>query len=395
VPQCPEGSQPKAGAPAFINLGEEEIKSLLGASWSWLGQFIPGLGQVNEQVSLLCAGEPPTDVFTAADLGLLLLPPFGTAVAMAKLRNTILAQAWPNYCECLPAEAPPGTPCVTYTADLGDGTGVTHAACEWPTGCWYSSFPHASGWNAPPSGAHRVTVSVKGIAPGLCGYISDQGGDLQFKCTTGDSDTIDFGPVDMHAGSTNIQFRVFSQGATLPLHVVAKWYPTASEPPCDYLPVYVPPSLPSEPPLLPPPPAFTCADNEDICDKLFNLDVKLNRILTMVTLIQRQETPFGYIESVSHPGLAGSGTLSVQGLIGVRVDLTTIPAYVGRLDGQPTVYFDVGWVALGTATGYQTRELVRHDPQFVLSGEAGIFTRVAYTFPPGVVATIVELVREP
>lgn len=121
----------------------------------------------------------------------------------------------------------------------------------------------------------------------------------------------------------------------------------------------------------------------------------LEQIRDLVTLIQRQEVPFGFIDGTAHSGLTGSAQLTVSGLLGIRVDLTTIPAYVGRIDGQPIVYFDVGYVSLGTTAGFQRRELLRHDPQYVFSGEAGLYTRVAYTFPPGVVATITELLREP
>jgi hypothetical protein len=121
----------------------------------------------------------------------------------------------------------------------------------------------------------------------------------------------------------------------------------------------------------------------------------LQELRELVTLIQRQEVPFGFVDGTPHPGLTGEGQLTVSGLLGIRVDLTTIPAYVGRIDGTPTVYFDVGYVALGTTTGFQRRDIIRHDPQFIWSGEAGLFTRVGYTFPPGVVATITELLREP
>ena len=128
---------------------------------------------------------------------------------------------------------------------------------------------------------------------------------------------------------------------------------------------------------------------------LTDASATLEQLRELVTLIQRQEVPFGFLDGTVHTGLTASGLLTVSGLLGIRVDLTTIPAHIGRIDGQPTVYFDVGYIALGTATGFQRREIIRHDPQYVFSGEAGLYTRVAYTFPPGVVATITELLREP
>lgn len=121
----------------------------------------------------------------------------------------------------------------------------------------------------------------------------------------------------------------------------------------------------------------------------------LAELRALVELIQRQEVPFGFVDGTVHAGLSGTGVLTVSGLLGLRVDLTTIPAYIGYIEGDPRSYFDVGQVALGTANGFSRRELLRHDPQLILSGEAGLYTRVGYTFPPGVVATITELLREP
>jgi hypothetical protein len=120
----------------------------------------------------------------------------------------------------------------------------------------------------------------------------------------------------------------------------------------------------------------------------------LDAILALVTLIQRQLAPFGTVHGASHTGLTGAGQLSVTGLIGVAVDLTTTPGRVGLVAGDPDTVFDVGWINVGTADGWGPRHFITSDP-FVLSPVSGDVTLIGYSLPADVVATITELVREP
>lgn len=121
----------------------------------------------------------------------------------------------------------------------------------------------------------------------------------------------------------------------------------------------------------------------------------LQRINTTLELVQRQAVPFAYIASTVHSGLTGSGTLSVQGLIGAKVDLTTIPSTLGSAGTSPTEYFDLGFITWGTADGYPQSIRIDHDPLLSLPSRCSAFTTLAYDLHPGVVATITELVREP
>jgi hypothetical protein len=121
----------------------------------------------------------------------------------------------------------------------------------------------------------------------------------------------------------------------------------------------------------------------------------LERIGQLVELIQRQAVPFAYVEGDVHSGLTGNGELDVQGLIGVLLELTTVPQYVGLEDGTPDVVFDAGWLNWGNADGYSAREQIRSVDFLSLPAVAGQYTKLAYSLTPGVVATITELVREP
>ena len=122
---------------------------------------------------------------------------------------------------------------------------------------------------------------------------------------------------------------------------------------------------------------------------------KLDSILRAVTLIQRQSVPFAYVASTAHSGLSGTGSIAVQGLIGVAVDVTTIPVALGVSAGTPLEYFDLGYVTFGTADGYQHSVRIEHPAQLVIPPFAGVFTSLAYTLHSGVVVTLTELVREP
>jgi len=53
--------------------------------------------------------------------------------------------------------------------------------------------------------------------------------------------------------------------------------------------------------------------------------------MAMVTLIQRQAAPFGYVPGAIHAGLTGTGVIAIQGLIGCKVDITTLPTQLGDL----------------------------------------------------------------
>lgn len=124
------------------------------------------------------------------------------------------------------------------------------------------------------------------------------------------------------------------------------------------------------------------------------LTARVNQILDLVTLIQRQSVPFGYVAGATHAGLTGAGALSVSGLLGCKVDMTTIPASYGQSVGTPVEHFDLGFVTFGSPDGYPSSMRLEHQPTLFLPARCGAYTNLAYTLAPGVVATITELHRE-
>ncbi len=133
----------------------------------------------------------------------------------------------------------------------------------------------------------------------------------------------------------------------------------------------------------------------DCCPPDPLLLAQVNSILEVVKLIQRQAAPFGYVYGANHTGVTGHGSFAASGLIGVSVDVTTVPAGASSEDGTPVQYFDLGYVTLGTADGYSTSRRIDHDGTLFIPGSAGLYTAIGYTLGAGVVADIRELVREP
>jgi hypothetical protein len=154
-----------------------------------------------------------------------------------------------------------------------------------------------------------------------------------------------------------------------------------------------PPAL--EPPTgYPEPPDTDCSDGESICNKLDMLASKIDLAIARVDLIQRQLVPFAYVPGASHTGLAGQGSIAVQGILGLSVELTTLPAWIGSEGSTVPTLINAGWITLGTPDGNLPSRPITHD-NFVLLDVSGAITWVFYDFPPGVVATITELIREP
>ena len=120
----------------------------------------------------------------------------------------------------------------------------------------------------------------------------------------------------------------------------------------------------------------------------------IQAILQAVTLIQRQLAPFAYVAGAVHAGLSGGGTITVQGLLGLSVAVTTIPARAGEVAGDPMELYGVGWLNIGTPDGFGPRIWISSSPMLVLP-ISSTATVIGYSIPADVVITITELVREP
>jgi len=169
-----------------------------------------------------------------------------------------------------------------------------------------------------------------------------------------------------------------------------------------------PPPVPEPPPIVVPPPSgfptqpspvecdntALCATLDLIVRMLTSMSAQLGWIRTDVELIQRQGVPFGYVTGAVHAGLTGDGSFDVADILGLAVNCTTIPGYLGLEAGTPDEHLFLGRLNLGTLDGWTPRQLLVDQPQLLL-GVSGAVTVVGYSLAGGVVATITELRREP
>lgn len=363
--------------------------ALENAGRGWIRNLIPLLGLPPLETQNLCAGDPPgfvdmdaAEVFTAvADLN---ITP-AVVTARQKLSQNLQTYAWYALCECasaatpappavtidepnpLPLPAPIGAagPCATATYAhfaLGDN-GFQNQPGLFHTGLAATSMNVTVDNQIGTGPGQRVHIVVGEYTtpspaysyPGAYIFDVDPGQKVihNFAIHPG----YDFVRVDSTTGA---------MGGTTDLTITVDVF-------CGGYPGPLPAApCPADPVLL----------------------AQLDKLLQLVTLIQRQHVPFAYVPSSRHVGLVGSGQIAVQGLIGVSVILTTVPAYLGNIAGDPPELFDVGFVTLGTADGWTKSHRVDHNPTLIFPVDASV-TTIGYSLEPNVVADVLELVREP
>jgi hypothetical protein len=150
------------------------------------------------------------------------------------------------------------------------------------------------------------------------------------------------------------------------------------------------PDVPTEPPGVPVPPDWTCSSDADICTRLRQIDFKLDWLIRTQPSIVNSSVAEGAV----HPGLSGNGTITVSNIVGVRVDLTSVPLEYGSEPGSPGRLFRVGRIDWSTSEGWIGREFLSDTPQTQLQVDP-FTTELGYSFKPGIAATITELVRGP
>jgi hypothetical protein len=389
---CPGGgtSQPKAGHAAVVQYSAGLIASIFAAyDLAWLIPIIPLLSFSNQVLATFCAADPPTvTALTAAESNALLNLQFGSDfdTGLAKVRDLYLNVIWHDACECASGTAtpltppappagtpifqPPVAPAVTPCGTVANGPATvagTAAAFRgwllWPG--FAATYAVVTCKNTVLSGAGHActtllsTTDANGVEPA---------GNTEQSTTTpaGGTTTVNF---NILPGIFGIECDLTDAGGTgdSQMDYTATLYcgapPGATTTPCC------------------PPDVATQA----------SLDV----ILRQVNLLQRQVAPFAYVYGANHVALTGNGSFAVQGLLGCSVDVTTLPTSYGQEAGTPTELFDLGFVTLGTADGWELSRRIDHDGSLVLPRAAGVFTLLGYTLRPGVVVSIRELVREP
>jgi hypothetical protein len=401
--QCTFGSQPKPGAAlyvwltwnAFVAWVASKLGRLGSVSWIWWPD-------VPVSVDDFCATEVPIpDAPTVAEwLGMFTFDPVAHATVENYLLALFRASVWETVCECSP-DPGGGDPCVT-TQCVFDTPGVdfANASCALGSNCTYLNPGICDGlWTGAtrtvrfPAGQHHVTLTVmpdvnhdgtieyytasRGETT-LGSYTTGVGGSWSFDAPTADSDMKIVWRVSTGLGGGS---------ATIKL----EFSNTATETPCSSTPVFTPPD-PDDPTDIPDRPGDpTCTTTADLCAAINRLSAQLGTVGTWVNWLQSAAAPTGY--ALGTPiAISGSGTLSVQDIVGLLVECSAPTMWRRTLDSPPRYIPKLGAIHFGDASGDLDEQQIHYLEQLVM-GPPPLTTVVAYSFGTGVTATITPLQR--
>lgn len=410
---CGSGTgTPNTGTTAVIKYSAGAVAlALAEVGEPWMLPLVPLFSFTDEVLSTLCsAALPAMPTFTAAEAKALLNLTFGTdfASGLAKLPDLLTNIVWNDNCHCVGGALVP----IVFPSPPSGVAVVTTPVTQQPSKL--CATVSGSDTRTLPVGAGYSSVNL--VGQGACtggylgnGFLLPQGATyvrVTFHNTvSGAGPTDSFSFVTRFASGTNQTSQ--GVGATVGGFdtTVASGVTTVIDYAIPLLAdrVYVCNSFVAHsnttnvssvtvdiycggPPGTTPQP---CCPPDTSTQSL------LDSILRMVTLIQRQSVPFAYVPGTVHAGRSGAGVIGVSGLIGAKIDVTTLPTSYGQRGTSPTEIFDLGWISWGTSDGYPSSFRLEHDPQLSLPPRCSAFTDLAYELAPGVVITITELLREP
>lgn len=399
-------SERKPGVDAAIYISSAGIGQLLqkygvvwAVAWAVLLQFL------EFELDSFCAVDPPEiPDFTAGDILALLNPdPFVKGAALLKIEQMVAHYAWWEFCHCVdssegaPTAAPPSpdgaptgapisvpvTPCATHSLVGGVFAAGTNRNVN-----VVGQHPSAPGGVTAPVAltAVRGRLLVRATRHAAGGAQANISFSIQFwnSATAPFSQITTATPVVIATtGSQSGIGLVQCPDSALAFTATAQGQTNSQT---DTFDMYVDEYCGSD---TPGGSVQPCCPPDTITQQL------LLAIRQQVDLIQRQSVPFATIDGDAHSALSGQGTFSVQGLVGVRVDLTVTGSRVGREDANPDVLFNAGWIVI--LAGDHVLNKRRLDADFIdwLPRQMSDATVVAYQLTPGVTATITELEREP
>lgn len=380
----------------YLSGGVEALALVPGLEWLTLVAI--GGGLLAYSLPQICATDPPGwPTFTTDDKIALLVGALhpGWTAAQAKLSDAIQTAIWYQFCKCdagtqptqpTPPTDPGGTQLVGPQQPAATLCGTwlsapTVCSSDLATSDLFSSVlpPPQPGPPACPAGATMVRFTLKNIVTGI------HPDSIDFTYSYFTDLTTQHTPPFTHtlaSGGTFVQDFVLPPGVTGFGAICARHTNGSNNSNLAQMQIDVYcggfPGQPTAP----------CCPPDGISAAI------LSQILAQVNLIQRQSVPFAYTPSTTHTGLSGSGVISISGLIGAKVSITTLPASLGRSGTTPLEIFDAGFITFGTADGYPTSIRLEHNPQLMLPARCSAYTDLAYDLHPGVVVTITELLRE-
>lgn len=170
------------------------------------------------------------------------------------------------------------------------------------------------------------------------------------------------------------------------------------------VPTPVPYPLPTLPPtsVIISPPSFPCSDVDpcgalqQILSIVSSMQGSLAVTRSQVDLLQRYKLPFAYIVGATHPGISGTGTLSIpSALIGLLLTVRSQPAGVITSPGVPVYERDLGWVSVLDRNGFIDEKRLTRSTQLWFPPIMSDATSVGYSLNDSVTIDISELEAEP
>lgn len=413
---CSSGvSAPKPGVAASVVVDSAFVKTLLPAGLAWLYDFIPYMSALEiGNVATFCAADPPTfTVPTGPQMLTWLLA--GGANGMGALssadpvsnfmQQVVQRYIWYQICQCtsvatpappappaapagLPALNPPGlvstqgAPCVsvTSTQPMAPGNVVVWDTLRIPDG-----FNSGAGVFATSIDATMSVNAAGAVHPPITFRFTIEN---TFSATTPD-DELQRLFYTVGSGQTlKVTIPIVSKGVgnVLSPSFLDVWATDSTGTSTDTVTVQVTEWCNGVGPN---------QSTQQCCPTDPSVLAKLDQIMTLVTLVQRQAVPFGYILGAVHPGLSGAGAISINGLLGVKVAVTTLPASYGVAGTSPPEHFDLGFVTFGTPDGFPSAYRLTRNPQIMTPRFCSAYTDLDYDLAPGVIVTITEIKREP
>lgn len=398
---CQGGSsQPKLGQELVVAIGAGRIAQLLElGEISELSPVIPFLVVPSIVLSHFCGSDPPavtplTLPESTALINLDFTPDFFSG--LPKVTNYVLNKVWSDFCECSsgPATLPPIPPTPSGTPITQNPTPGTATPCL--TGCAVNNGPGQGPCQQLliPGNQLQIIMGLT-IHPGMVPTAASVDLTLPSSGTPTPSAALTFRYIG--AGLTELDHTFNVAAGWTAIHQVDAW------PPGGYggMDLNIAYGTTGVEQLVEIHESIWCngtvpnGTQTPCCPPDTATQASLDAILKLVTLIQRQQVPFAYNVGPLHAGLTGNGQLDVQGLLGVKIVPTTIPPGMGSEIGDPDELWLESWITWGNADGWTEREWLRHAPHISLPSFAGQFTKLGYTFAPGMACDVYELVREP
>ena len=157
---------------------------------------------------------------------------------------------------------------------------------------------------------------------------------------------------------------------------------------------------PAQPTGWPAPLVFDCS-NVDVCATLISLQKQITAMqatlgedLGLTTLLQRYGLPFATVRGAVHSNLSGTGTFAVSRLVGLELELLTVPPAAFSAMGNPPYIYNLGWASIMSDDGMIDEHRFTRSKASWFSKLMPMATSFGWSLTDGCVMTVTELEAE-